>query len=199
MKPPEATGDRVVSSYGVASTVLGLLSVAAVVLLVVIWSSHRSDVTERRYLSRVMQTAVDWTGVLINMTADNVDASLRRLHDGTVGELNVDFDSAVQPYRQVVQQLKSRSAGRIEAVAAGVGASRSGRRNRRATSCAGAGGAPAGRHPHRPCHGDRHLGGRGRRRQTHNRALESAARRRRRRGQNADLAAGVDPMRRRTR
>ena len=114
----EATGDRVVSSYGVASTVLGLLSVAAVLLLVVIWSSHRSDVTERRYLSRVMQTAVDWTGVLINMTADNVDASLRRLHDGTVGELNVDFDSAVQPYRQVVQQLKSRSAGRIEAVAA---------------------------------------------------------------------------------
>ena len=113
----EATGDRLFSGYGVASAALGMLSVAAVVLLVVIWSSHRSDVTERRYQSRVMQTAVDWTGVLINMNADNVDANLRRLHDGTVGELNVDFDSAVQPYRQVVQQLKSRSAGRIEAAA----------------------------------------------------------------------------------
>ncbi len=113
----EATGDRLFSGYGVASAALGMLSVAAVVLLVLIWSSHRSDVTERRYQSRVMQTAVDWTGVLINMNADNVDANLRRLHDGTVGELNVDFDSAVQPYRQVVQQLKSRSAGRIEAVA----------------------------------------------------------------------------------
>ena len=96
---------------------LGALSVAAVALLVVIWLSHRSDVTERRYQSRVMQTAVDWTGVLINMDADNVDANLRQLHDGTVGELNADFDSAVQPYRQVVQQLKSRSTGRIEAVA----------------------------------------------------------------------------------
>jgi hypothetical protein len=113
----EATGDRLFSGYGVASATLGALSVAAVALLVVIWLSHRSDVTERRYQSRVMQTAVDWTGVLINMNTDNVDANLHRLHDGTVGELNADFDSAVQPYRQVVQQLKSRSTGRIEAVA----------------------------------------------------------------------------------
>jgi hypothetical protein len=113
----ESTDGRIVSTYGVASAVLGVLALAAVSLMAVIWSSHRSDVAERNYQSRVMQTAVDWTGVLINMSADNVDTNLPRLHDGTVGELNVDFDSAVQPYRQVVQRLKSRSAGRIEAVA----------------------------------------------------------------------------------
>ena len=105
------------SKYGIASTFLGVLSVAAVVLGVFIWSSHRDDDAERTYLTRVMQTAADWTGVLINMNAGNIDASLQRLHDGTVGELNTDFDAAVQPYRQVVEKLKSQSAGQIEAVA----------------------------------------------------------------------------------
>ncbi len=113
----ESTGDRTVSTYGVASAVLGVVSVAAIAFVVVICSSHRSDVTERNYTSHAMRTAIDWTGVLINMNSDNVDASLQRLHDGTVGELNVDFDSAVRPYRQVVQRLKSHSAGRVEAVA----------------------------------------------------------------------------------
>ena len=40
-----------------------------------------------------MQAAADWTGVLINMNKDNVDASLQKLHDGTVGELNADFEA----------------------------------------------------------------------------------------------------------
>jgi len=105
------------SKYGIASSFLAVLSVAAVVLGVFIWSSHRDDDAERTYLTRVMQTAADWTGVLINMNAGNIDASLQRLHDGTVGELNTDFDAAVQPYRQVVEKLKSQSAGQIEAVA----------------------------------------------------------------------------------
>lgn len=113
----QSTDGPILSTYGVASAVLGVLALAAVSLLAVIWSSHHSDVAERNYQSRVMQTAADWTGVLINMNADNVDTNLQRLHDGTVGELNVDFNSAVQPYRQVVQRLKSRSVGRIEAVA----------------------------------------------------------------------------------
>ncbi len=105
------------SPYGFASAVLGVLSVAAVALGVVIWSAHRDDVRERSYLTRVMETAAGWTNVLINMNSGNIDASLQRLHDGTVGELNADFDAAVQPYRQVVQKLQSHSAGRIEAVA----------------------------------------------------------------------------------
>jgi hypothetical protein len=114
---PDPEGDASLSPYGVASAVLGVLSVAAVVLVAIIWSTHRDEAAERTYLSRVMQTAADWTGVLINMNSTNVDASLRRLHDGTVGELNTDFDATVQPYRQVVEKLQSQSSGRIEAVA----------------------------------------------------------------------------------
>ncbi|GBE63736.1 hypothetical protein MFM001_01980 [Mycobacterium sp. MFM001] len=113
----ETPGGPLFSAYGIASAVLGVLSVAAIALGVLIWTTHRGDVDERRYQSRVMQTAAEWTGVLINMNTDNVDANLQRLHDGTVGELNADFDSAMQPYRQVVQRLQSRSTGQIEAVA----------------------------------------------------------------------------------
>ena len=113
----EPAGGQIFSSYGIASTVLGVLSVAAVVLGVIIWSAHRDEVGERIYLTRVMQTAADWTGVLINMNSGNIDASLQKLHDGTVGELNTDFDAALQPYRQVVQKLQSQSSGRLEAVA----------------------------------------------------------------------------------
>jgi hypothetical protein len=113
---PESSG-AMFSNYGVASAVLGVLSVAVVAFGVFIWTTHRDDVGERAYLSRVMQTAAEWTGVLINMNSGNIDASLQRLHDGTVGELNSDFDAAVQPYRQVVEKLQSQSAGRIEAVA----------------------------------------------------------------------------------
>ncbi|BBZ73008.1 hypothetical protein [Mycobacterium paraseoulense] len=112
-----AAGGPMFSPYGIASTVLGMLSVAAIVFGLFLWSGHRDDTAERRYLSRVMQTAADWTGVLINMNSGNVDSSLQRLHDGTVGELNTDFDAAMQPYRQVVEKLQSKSAGRIDAVA----------------------------------------------------------------------------------
>lgn len=113
----EHPGGAMFSPYGIASAALGLLSVAAVVLGFVIWSAHRDDVGERKYLTRVMGTAADWANVLINMNSGNVDASLQRLHDGTVGELNADFDAAVQPYRQVVQKLQSQSKGQIEGVA----------------------------------------------------------------------------------
>lgn len=113
----EAESAEVFSHYGIASAVLGVLSVAAVVLCFIIWSNHRDQVAEREYLSRVMQTAADWANVLINMNSGNVDASLQRLHDGTVGDLNTDFDAAVQPYKAVVEKLQSKSAGRVDAVA----------------------------------------------------------------------------------
>lgn len=62
--------------------------------------------------------AADWTGVLINMNAGNVDASLqKKLHDETVGELNADFDASAEPYRAVVQTLQSRTTGQIKSVA----------------------------------------------------------------------------------
>jgi hypothetical protein len=114
---PDEPAGRVFSPYGVASAVLGALCVAAIALGVVIWTDHRSDVDERSYQSRAMQAAADWTGVLINMNTDNVKESLRRLHDGTVGQLNADFDSSIQPYQQVVERLQSRSRGEVEAVA----------------------------------------------------------------------------------
>ena len=189
---PRAPG--CLSPFGIASTVLGLLSVAAVVLGVIIWSAHRDEAGERSYLSRVMQTAADWTGVLINMNSGNIDASLQRLHDGTVGELNTDFDAAVQPYRQVVEKLQSQSSGRIEAVAIETvhhdldtqpGVSAPGGHHQVA----------AVRHPHRLGDAGRHVGQRERRRQTADRALEPAARCLRRGRQADDLRAGVDPMR----
>ena len=105
------------SRYGVVSAALGVLSVVAVVFGAVIWSTHRDSAGERDHLTRVMGAAADWTNVLINMNGGNLDASLQRLHDGTVGELNADFGAALAPYREVVQKLQSKSTGRIEAVA----------------------------------------------------------------------------------
>ncbi|QUR65952.1 hypothetical protein [Mycobacterium spongiae] len=113
----ETSAGGMFSSYGIASTVLGVVSVAAVVLGVMVWSARRDDVGERAYLTRVMRTAAEWTHVLINMNAGNLDASLQQLHDGTVGDLNSHFDAAVRPYRQVVEKLQTRSTGRVEAVA----------------------------------------------------------------------------------
>src|SRR5690349_23323913 len=88
------------SGFGIASAALGLLCVAAIVLGVMIWSGHRADADERRYQTDVLKAAADWTTVLINMNKDDVDASLQKLHDGTVGELNNEFESAVEPYKK---------------------------------------------------------------------------------------------------
>ena len=105
------------SSFGIASAALGLLCVAAIVLGVMIWSGHRADADERRYQTDVLKAAADWTTVLINMNKDDVDASLQKLHDGTVGELNNEFESAVEPYKKVVETLQSRTRGQIDSVA----------------------------------------------------------------------------------
>ncbi|MEZ0365629.1 hypothetical protein ACAG26_18245 [Mycobacterium sp. pUA109] len=114
----DASSDgRVFSGYGVASAALGVLSVAALALGLLLWSVHRDNVGERDHQTRVLAAAVEWTGVLINMNIDTVDADLRRLHEGTVGQLNVEFVSAMQSYRQVVQKLKPHSVGQVESVA----------------------------------------------------------------------------------
>jgi hypothetical protein len=64
-----------------------------------------------------MQTAAEWTGVLINMNKDTVDASMQKLHEGTVGQLNADFDSTVDPFRKLVQTLQARTTGQVDSVA----------------------------------------------------------------------------------
>jgi hypothetical protein len=113
---PGATRATVFSGYGIASAVLAVIGVLAIALGALIWSDHRAAAHEREYQSRVLAAAADWTGVLINMNVDNVDASLQKLHDGTVGDLNSDFDASIKPYREVVKTLQARATGQIESV-----------------------------------------------------------------------------------
>jgi hypothetical protein len=107
----------VFTGFGIASAALGALAVAAVVLAGLIWTQHRSDVDELSYRTRVMQAAADWTSVLINMNKDTVEADLNKLHEGTVGQLNADFDSTVEPYRKLVQRLQAKTTGQVDSVA----------------------------------------------------------------------------------
>ncbi|MDV3128499.1 hypothetical protein M1247_26565 [Mycobacterium sp. 21AC1] len=109
--------DGMFTGYGVASAVLGVIAVAAVVLGVMMWSGHRGEVAERSYQTRVLQAAADWTNVLINMNKDTVEAGMQKLHDGTVGQLNTDFDATVQPFRDLVRKLQTDTTGQIDSVA----------------------------------------------------------------------------------
>jgi hypothetical protein len=113
---PSATRAKVFSSYGIASAVLAVVAVLAITLGALIWSDHRDAARERDYQSRVLAAAAEWTGVLINMNVDNVDATLQKLHDGTVGDLNSDFDASIKPFREVVKTLQARTTGQIESV-----------------------------------------------------------------------------------
>ncbi|MBE1550940.1 hypothetical protein GGC64_004980 [Mycobacterium sp. OAS707] len=120
--PDKQSQDRtddgpVFTGFGIGSAVLGVLAVAAVVLAGLIWTQHRSDVDELHYRARVMQAAADWTSVLINMNKDSVEVDLNKLHEGTVGQLNADFDSTVQPYRALVQKLQAKTTGQVDSVA----------------------------------------------------------------------------------
>jgi hypothetical protein len=118
MPDDERTADGpVFTGYGIGSAVLGVLAVAAVVLGVMIWTQHRSDVDELHYRARIMQAAADWTSVLVNMNKDTVADDLNKLHEGTVGELNADFDSTVEPYRALVQKLQAKTTGQVDSVA----------------------------------------------------------------------------------
>ena len=117
-RTPERDDDgRVFTGFGIASAALGVVALAAVVLAGLIWTQHRSDVDELHYRARVMQSAADWTSVLINMNKDSVDGDLNTLHEGTVGQLNADFEQTVEPYRKLVRTLKARTTGQINAVA----------------------------------------------------------------------------------
>jgi len=118
MPEEDRTADGpVFTGFGIGSAVLGVLAVAAVVLGAMIWTQHRSDVDELHYRARVMQAAADWTSVLINMNKDSVEVDLNKLHEGTVGQLNADFDSTVEPYRALVQKLQAKTTGQVDSVA----------------------------------------------------------------------------------
>lgn len=112
------TGHRpgVLSGFGIASSILAVLAVVAIAAIAVMWSGHRTAESERTHQARAMQAAADWTGLLINMNADNVETSMAQLRDGTVGELNSGFEAAIAPYRDVVKTLRSTTAGQVESV-----------------------------------------------------------------------------------
>jgi hypothetical protein len=114
---PTQAGSGGMTGFGIGSAVLGVVSVAAVVLAVLLWNGHRHDVDERAYQTRVLQAAADWTGVLINMNSGTVTQSMQTLHDGTVGQLSANFETAVEPFSQVVQKLQSQTVGQVESVA----------------------------------------------------------------------------------
>ncbi|ORB30202.1 hypothetical protein [Mycolicibacterium parafortuitum] len=107
----------VFSGYGVASAVLGVVALVAVVLAAVIWSGHRAETDELRYRTQVLQTAAEWTGVLINLNPDSVDSDMAKLHEGTVGQLNADFETSMAPFRKLVQTLQARTTGQVDSVA----------------------------------------------------------------------------------
>jgi hypothetical protein len=50
------------------------------------------------------------------MNKDTVTQSMQTLHDGTVGQLNANFEQAVAPFSQVVQRLQSQTVGQVESV-----------------------------------------------------------------------------------
>lgn len=122
--PDEVTGDALqevrssggVSRFGVASAILAVLAVVAAALIGFMWSGHRSAESERNYQARVLQAASEWTSILINMNAENVETSMGRLRDGTVGELNSGFDQSIAPYRDVVKTLRSQTTGQVQSV-----------------------------------------------------------------------------------
>ncbi|MGE2692085.1 hypothetical protein [Mycolicibacterium pulveris] len=116
-EPTAAEDGPVFSSYGIASAVIGVIAVVAVALAALIWTQHREDVEELQYRTRAMAAAADWTATLINMNKDTVETSMAKLHEGTVGQLNADFDAAVKPYRELVQTLQSNTRGQVDAVA----------------------------------------------------------------------------------
>ena len=108
--------DGVFTSLGIGSAVLGAIALVAVVLATLIWTGHRADVDERAYQTTVLQAAAKWTDVLINMNSGTVAQSMQTLHDGTVGQLNANFEQAVEPFSQVVQKLQSQTVGQVESV-----------------------------------------------------------------------------------
>jgi hypothetical protein len=116
-EPDARDDDGLLSGFGIASTVLGLICVAAIVLTWLIWSDHREEKDELAYKEEVLQTAVNWAGVLINLNKDNIDSSVQKLHEGTVGELNTEFDKVIAPLVSVVKTAQSKTTGQINAVA----------------------------------------------------------------------------------
>ena len=116
-EPDQPRTVGVFSGAGIGSAVLGVVALVAVVLASMIWVGYRSDFNERAYRTTVLQAAADWTNILINMNSGTVAQSMQKLQEGTVGELNANFEASVKPFSQVVQKLQSQTVGQVESAA----------------------------------------------------------------------------------
>lgn len=114
---PSDQAEGIFSRYGMVSAVLGVVAAVAVVVATWVYLGHRADDRERVHEAQAMKAAAEWAGLLINMTKDNVAVNVPKLHEGTVGQLNADFDATVAPFTQLVQKLQSQTTGQIESVA----------------------------------------------------------------------------------
>lgn len=107
----------VFSRYGVLSAVLGVITVVALVLSVLITTGHRSQVARDRYDARVLDTAVTWVNTLINMKKSNLDASVQTLQDGTAGQLSDHLGELIAGVVKLARTLDADAAGEIDSVA----------------------------------------------------------------------------------
>jgi len=114
---PSDQAEGIFSRYGMVSAVLGVVAAVAVVVATWVYLGHRADDKDRVHEAQAMKAAAEWAGLLINMTKDNVAVNVPKLHEGTVGQLNADFDATVAPFTQLVQKLQSQTTGQIESVA----------------------------------------------------------------------------------
>ena len=103
------------SAFGVASAILAVIALTAAALIALTWSRHATAEAGAAIRPGAAGRLTVDLG-LINMNADNVEASMAQLRDGTVGELNNGFDSSIAPYRDVVKTLRSRTTGQVESV-----------------------------------------------------------------------------------
>ncbi|MEN4450358.1 hypothetical protein [Mycobacterium sp. SM3041] len=114
---PSDQAEGIFSRYGIVSAVLGVVAAVAVVVATWVYLGHRADDRDRVHEAQAMKAAAEWASLLINMTKDNVAVNVPKLHEGTVGQLNADFDATVAPFTQLVQKLQSQTTGQIESVA----------------------------------------------------------------------------------
>ena len=78
---------------------------------------HFEDASQSRHDAKALQAAADWVSVLVNMSKDDVTTSMQKLHEGTVGQLNADFDATIAPFTQLVQKLQTKTVGQVDSVA----------------------------------------------------------------------------------
>lgn len=106
-----------ISPLGMVSAALAVVCVAAVVLITLMGIGHRDENAELSYRTDVLEAAAQWTATLINLNPENAEGSLQTLRDGTVGQLNADFDTTIGSFLDVLRRLEASTQGQVQSVA----------------------------------------------------------------------------------